>query len=43
MYMWKLAAKSNLEQERGQSDRGHDYQSHGTHESIWPGIDHDQR
>lgn len=39
----KIAAKPNLEQQRCQSDRGHDDQGNRTIKSIRPGIDHDQR
>lgn len=39
----KILAKPNLEQQRGQPDRGHHYQSNGTEKSIRPCIDHDQR
>src|SRR5208282_4604862 len=38
----KIPAKPNLEQYRGQSDRGHYNQSKGTVKSIRPGKDYDQ-
>src|ERR1035437_7548475 len=38
----KIAAKPNLEQQRGQPDRGHHHQSDRTEKRIGRGIDHDQ-
>lgn len=43
MNIRKIPAKPNLEQQRGQPDRGHHYQSDGAEKSIRPRIDHDQR
>ncbi len=38
----KILAKPNLEQQCGQSDRGHHDQSDGTVKGIRPSKDHDQ-
>ncbi len=39
----EIPAKPNLEEQRGQSDRGHHYQGDRTKKRIRPGIDHYQR